>query len=107
MSTAGQVISGDWPAEAADRIVDLVDNVRDKTTGPIQTIARAVVYGLLAAILALIVSVLLIIGFIRVLDIVVDHFLPWGHIWLPYAVLGAIFAVAGAIVFRRRRLAPS
>ncbi len=102
--TAERVVSGDWPAQAADQIVTLVDNVKDKTTGPIQTAARGLVYGVLAAILGVVVLVLLIIWFIRLLDILVDRFIPWGDIWLPYAILGVIFMVVGTIIFRRRRL---
>ena len=41
----------DWPAQAADTIVRVVGQVRDRTTGPAITAARAVVFGLLAAIL--------------------------------------------------------
>jgi hypothetical protein len=93
----------DWPAEAADRIVDLVDNVRDKTTGPVQRVARAIVYGLLVAVTGIVVFVLVIIASIRALNVLVDHFWPWGHAWLPYLILGTIFLVAGAIVFRLRR----
>lgn len=107
LSTAGQVVSGDWPAQAADQIVNLVDNVRDKTTGPIQTAARALIYGILAGILGVVVVVLLIIWFIRLLDILVDKYLPWGDIWLPYAILGVILLAAGTFFFRRRRLVPS
>ncbi len=105
-TAASQVVAGDWPAQAADRIVDLVDTVRDKTTGPIQTAARAAVYGLVAAILGVVVFVLLIIFAIRVLDIVVDEFIPWGGIWLPYLILGVLFIGAGSFFFRRRRRAP-
>ncbi len=103
MANASQVVAGDWPAVAADRIVDVVDTVRDKTTGPAQTAARAAVYGLLAAILAVVVVVLLIIFAIRGLDVLVDKFVPWGGIWLPYCILGVILIVVGSFVFRRRR----
>jgi hypothetical protein len=106
-SAAAQITSGEWPAQAADRIVDLVDTVRDKTTGPLQKAARAAVYGLVAVILGVVVVVLVIILAIRVLDVLVDEFVPWGGIWLPYLILGAIFIVAGSFLFRRRRHAPA
>ena len=41
----------DWPAQAADTIVSVVEKVRDRTTGPAITATRAVVFGLLAAML--------------------------------------------------------
>ena len=87
--------------------MDLVDNVRDKTTGPVQTVARGAVYGLVAAILGVVVVVLLIIFFIRLLVVLVDEFIPWGGIWLPYLILGVIFLIAGILLFRRRRQAPA
>jgi hypothetical protein len=105
LPSAASFTSGTWPADTADRIVDLVDTVRDKTTGPAQTGARSVVYGLLAALVGIVVLVLVIIGAVRGLDILVDRFISWGHIWLPYLILGVVFMVAGALVFRRRRTA--
>jgi len=106
-SAAAQITGGDWPAQAADRIVEVVDTVRNKTTGPVQTAARGAVYGLVAAILAVVVVVLLIIFAIRVLAVLVDEFIPWGGIWLPYLILGVIFLIAGSLLFRRRRQAPA
>ncbi len=81
--------------------------MRDKTTGPIQTAARGAVYGLVAAILGVVVFVLLIIFAIRGLDILVNEFIPWGGIWLPYLILGVVFIGAGSFFFRRRRHAPA
>ena len=37
----------DWSGQAADTVVKVVDAVREKTTGPVLTIARAIVYGLI------------------------------------------------------------
>jgi hypothetical protein len=102
-SGTAQIIAGDWPAQAADRIVDLVDTVRDKTTGPVQKAARAAVYGLIGVILGIVVVVLIIILLIRLLDILVDKFVPWGGIWLPYLIVGAILIAVGSFFFRRRR----
>jgi len=98
-----QIIAGNWPAQAADRIVDVVDTVRDKTTGPVQKAARAAVYGLIGVILGIVVVVLILILLIRVLAILVDEFVPWGGIWLPYLIVGAILIGLGSFFFRRRR----
>ena len=59
--------------------------------------ARGAVYGLVAVILGVVVVVLLIIFSIRLLDVLVDEFIPWGGIWLPYLILGVIFLVAGSL----------
>jgi hypothetical protein len=95
-----ETLAGNWPAQAADKIVDVVDRVREKSTGPIQTAARGLVYGIVAGILGTMVAVLVIVGAIRLLDAVQ----PWGNVWLPYLELGLTFLVAGSLIFRRRRL---
>ena len=94
------VLSGNWPGQAADLVVDTVDKVRDKTTGPIQTAARGLVYGIVALVLGTMVAVLLIVGAVRLLDAVQ----PWGNVWLPYLELGVVFLGVGIFLFRRRRL---
>jgi hypothetical protein len=90
---------GDWPAQATNAIVDLVGTVRDKTTGPITTAARGIVFGLFAAVVALIVAVMALIAVIRLLD----EALPSG-VWLPYLILGVLFVIGGVLVFRKRNV---
>ena len=90
-------LDGDWPARAADVIVNVVGLVRDNTTGRITTIARGLVFGLFAAVIGTAVFVLLIIASIRLLD----EALPSG-VWLAYLVLGVVVVIAGALVFRKR-----
>jgi hypothetical protein len=99
MSHGTPDLGGDWPVQATDKIVRAVDTVRDKTTGPLQTGARGVVYGLVAVVLGIMVFTLLVIAALRALD----AFLPVGGIWLPYLIVGTIFLVGGYVMFRRRR----
>jgi hypothetical protein len=99
----GRVLSGDWPVQAADAIVKGVDTVRDKTTGPVQKAARAVVYGLLAVVLGTMVVILVIIGLVRLVDSIVGLFMDPPRIWVTYLIVGVVFTVAGVVVFRRRR----
>jgi len=99
----GNVLSGDWPVQAADTIVKGVDTLRDKTTGPAQKAARAFVYGLLAAVLGTMVAVLLIIGLVRLTDSLVGLFMDPPRIWVTYLIVGILFTVVGYVVFRRRR----
>ncbi len=87
----------DWPAQAADLIVDKVDLVRSKTTGPILTVARAAVFGIIALGLGAMAAILLLIGLVRVLDTVVPS-----SVWAAYLILGAVFTLTGAFVFRKR-----
>jgi vacuolar-type H+-ATPase subunit I/STV1 len=89
--------AGDWPAQAADLIVNTVGTVRDRTTGTILSIARITVFGLLAVVLGLVVVVLSLIGLIRLLDVILPS-----SVWLPYLIVGSISLGGGILVFRRR-----
>lgn len=91
----------DWPAQATTAIVNLVDQVRDKTTGPVLTVARGLVFGLLAAVLGVAVFVLALIFAIRLLTELT------GRVWLSYLIIGAVFTIAGALVFSRRNSIPA
>jgi hypothetical protein len=102
-TSVGNIFSGDWPVQAADAVVKGVDTLRDKTTGPVQKAARALVYGLLAAVLGTMVAILVLIGFVRLIDSIVGLFMDEPRIWVTYLIVGVIFTVAGALVFRRRR----
>ena len=93
----GAALPNDWPTTATDAIVNAVDAVRDRTTGPIMTIARALVFGVFALSLGITVITLLVIATIHFLDEV----LPFS-VWLPYLVLGAALLVVGGLVFSRR-----
>ena len=85
----------DWPAQIADTAARLVEQVRDKTTRPAITAARAVVFGLVALSIGVVAVFLLLIGTIRM----VNGYLP-GKVWTTYLLLGGIFTVAGALLFR-------
>jgi hypothetical protein len=82
---------GDWASQVADTIERVVGLVRDRTTQPVITITRAVVFGLLAAILGVTILVLVSILMIRVLS-----YLP-GGVWVAYLITGVIFLAVGII----------
>jgi hypothetical protein len=88
----------DWPAQAADRVVALVDTVRDKTTVPLTTAARAVVYGLVAGVMGTAVIVLLAIGAVRFADV----WIP-GDVWRAHLVVGMLFTLIGLFLWSKRR----
>lgn len=97
VGAASSLIGGDWPAQAADAIVNAVETVRDRTTTPIMKIARGLVFGVFAGTIIIVIAALAIIGAVRLLD----EALPSG-VWLPYLILGVLFTVVGALLFRRR-----
>jgi hypothetical protein len=95
--------SGDWAVQAADTIERAVGNVRDRTTGPAITVARAVVYGTFAVIVGLAALVLATIAAVRL----VDNYLPdsvFGeeHTWATYLIIGLVFVIAGVVLWARR-----
>jgi uncharacterized membrane protein YGL010W len=85
----------------ADRIDEVVAKVRVNTSDRLVSIARMVVYGLLAAVMGLTALVLLVIIFFRLLAVI-----P-GPVWIPYLVVGAIFVAVGLLLWSRRTAPPS
>jgi len=92
----------DWAAHTADRIDQLVDAIRSRTSDKLVVLARLLVYGLLAAVMAAMALVLLVIAAVRFLD----AYLPRG-VWLPYLLLGAILVAAGVFLWSRRAAKPA
>lgn len=92
-----------WPAQLADRVVGLVGTVREKTTKPVVTIARAVVYGLLAGLLGVAALVLALVAVTRGLQSLFDLFVSWERaVYLSYLVLGGILCLVGAFLMAKR-----
>ena len=87
----------DWAAQTADAIERLVGSVRAKTAEPLEKVARALVYGLIAAIVGVAAMVLVAVSLVRGLDVV----LP-GEVWAAHALTGGIFVVAGLLLWRKR-----
>jgi drug/metabolite transporter (DMT)-like permease len=93
-------LGGDWPAQAADKIVQVVGQVRDRTTGPAITVARGAVYGLLAGILGAVCLVLFIICLVRLLD---TYVVGEDNTWLAHLIVGLLFSAVGMVMWRMRR----
>lgn len=89
--------SGDWSAQAADTIESVVGTIRDKTTVPLTTVARALVYGIVAGVMGGAVLVLFAIAAVRVLEV----YTP-GNVWKVYAVVGGLFTVGGLFAWSKR-----
>ena len=93
-----------WPTELADTIERVVANVRERTTTPLIHIARAVVFGLLAAFLAVTALVVLIIGATRALQSLLDLAVsPAQAVYLSYLIVGGILCLAGVLLLMKRR----
>ncbi len=99
-ATSGPGTAGpaeDWPAKATDQIVNLVDQLREKTTGPAIRFARAVVFGFLATMLGTAALVLLIVGLVRFVNVYVP-----GGVWVAHGIVGLLFVGVGAWLWSKR-----
>ena len=96
-------VGNDWPEQAADTIERVVGSVRDKTTGPLTTVAQGLVYGLLAAILGVAALVLFAVGLERVL---IDFFFE-DDVWAAHLIVGGIFVLLGLFAWSKRRQKPA
>lgn len=95
-STPPGMIPAEWPAQAADTVVDVIGKVRDKTTRPAIIAARALVYGLVAGVVASMALVLSLVVLIRVLD----NYVP-GPVWWIYLGLCVAFTAGGIVLIRK------
>lgn len=104
----------DWPRQATDSIVRVVDNVRDKTTGPALTAARFLVYGTVLVLLAIPLGILLLTFSMRVVEhalISIYDRTGWvifeQPMWIVYTMFGLGFVAAGAWCWRRSKRPPT
>jgi hypothetical protein len=89
--------------QAADAIERAVVGVRDKTTKPAITVARALVYGTFAAILGVAVLVMISIITVRILDVYLPESITGDeNTWVAELIVGVVFCVAGAFAWSKR-----
>jgi hypothetical protein len=101
--SAADVDTTDWPAQAADTIERVVQNVRDKTTGPAINATRWFVAGLFLVLAGTAAAILLIVMLVRILDVYLpDSVFGEDHMWAAYGILGALFAIVGLVLLHKR-----
>lgn len=88
----------DWAKETADRIESLVVSIRSKTADPLERVVRVVVYGIVAAVLAVAALVLLTAALVRAVDVAIP-----GEVWSAHLAIGGIFTLVGLFLWTRRR----
>jgi hypothetical protein len=99
-----RVRTDDWPAQATDTIVKVVGTASDKVTGPVTTAARALVFGLFAAILGTAVITLLSILAVRVANnYLPDSVLGEEHVWAAHLLIGLVFSILSLILWRKTK----
>jgi hypothetical protein len=92
-----------WAADIADTIERVVSTVRDRTTKPLVTASRAIVFGLLAAILGVVAVILLIVVATRATQALLDiWFRHEVSVYLSYFIVGGIICLGGMFVLSKR-----
>jgi hypothetical protein len=94
----GPGVAAELSAKAADTVDLIVETIHDKALRPLLLAARAVVFGLLAAVLGLVVLVLVAVALVRLFDVYVFD----GRVWASDALLGSVFVAAGVLAWSRR-----
>ena len=87
------------------KIVDQVENVRVKTSGPAIRISRTLVYGLTATIILLISLPFLFIGVSRGLIEIFDLWVFSERsraVWFVYLLSATLWSTIGFLIWRRR-----
>ncbi len=89
--------------DLVDKLLGFIDHwldvVHDRVLRPIILAARVAAYGLIIALAALVFVVVLVVGFVRLLDIYAFH----GRVWISYLAVGGLSFIAGLVIWRRRR----
>ena len=80
-----------------DRFISFVDQIRSRTTQPIITGARGLVYGLVVLICSFAILSLLAIGIFRL----IENIIP-GDSWIAYIACGSLFCLLGTWMWSRR-----
>jgi len=91
---------GDWTDQVTALIVDTIDKVRSKTTGPILEVSKGMVYAVVALMLAVPIVVVFLVGMVRVFTL----FIP---AWATYLLFGSTFVIIGAVLWSKRGRVPS
>lgn len=100
--------SSDWASHLTDRIVGLIDRIRDKTTSKIEFLARVLVYGVVVLVLGSIFGILFVILGLRVAYNVAGR-IPWFDskagrpVWFVDLALGLLLTMGGLALQRKGR----
>jgi len=91
-----------WAGTVTERVVGSVAWVRSRTTVPVVTVLRALVYGLVVIIAVLTAAVLGLIAVVRIWDAYVPVNPLGRRVWLGYVVIGGLLFLVGAALLARR-----
>ncbi|MGA7759655.1 MAG: hypothetical protein WBL31_03650 [Ilumatobacteraceae bacterium] len=105
---ANPLTDPNWASETTDTLVSYIDLVRSKTTQNVVYAARAVVFGLIAVIVGTFALVILFVMLMRGLQALLELATTWERaVYLSYLIVGAVFTIAGIVLFKKRNAAVS
>lgn len=87
----------DWADQVTALIVDSVDKVRDRTTGPVLELAKGLVQAVVAVLVLTPILVVAVAGTVRLINWAVP-----GDVWIAYAIMGVLLVVLGLFLWSRR-----
>jgi len=88
----------EWAAKAADAVESALDTVHDKVVRPALLAGRAVVLGVIIAVVGIVVLILLAVAFVRLLDV----YAFGGRVWASDALIGTVGCVGGFLLWSLR-----
>ncbi|HWM22420.1 MAG TPA: hypothetical protein VNO51_22205 [Ilumatobacteraceae bacterium] len=92
-----------WAPDLADTVERVVGTVREKTTDNVVKVARAIVFGLLGAVLGIAALILLVIILTRALQALLDFAVtPARAVYISYFIVGGICCLLGVFLMKKR-----
>ena len=92
-----------WADGLSDYVVEGVGWLKARTTVPVMTVLRVLVYGLVVVVALVVAIVLGAVCLERMWDAYVPLSPEGRRVWLGYVVLGALLFAAGVLLLARRR----
>lgn len=103
---ANPLTDPNWATETTDKLVSLVDSVRSQTTQKVVYAARGAVFGVIAAMLGVLIAIIATIALMRGLQALLELAVGWDRaVYLSYFVVGGILTLIGLVLFRKRNAA--
>lgn len=103
---ANPLTDPNWATETTDKLVSLIDNVRSQTTQKVVYAARGAVFGVIAAMLGVLIAVIAVVGLMRGLQALLELAVGWDRaVYLSYFIVGALFSLVGVVLFHKRNTA--
>jgi hypothetical protein len=88
----------DLPAKGADAVDSVVAFIQDKAVRPLTLATRAIVFGIIVFVAAVVTVTLLSITLIRVLTV----YIPGNRVWVSDLIVGVVFVALGIVSWSQR-----